>query len=77
MRRRWRLDAEGGRSSDGRYVVWAGGVLSRPLVPKLPGLDPFQGDIFHATEWNDRISLDGKAVAVDGAGATAIQVVPY
>ena len=52
-------------------------MLSRPLVPKLPGLDPFQGDIFHATEWNDRISLDGKAVAVDGAGATAIQVVPY
>lgn len=76
-RGRWSIEASDGRCWDARYVIWAGGVLSRPLVPKIPGLDTFEGEMFHTTEWNETTSLDGKAVAVVGGGATAIQVVPY
>lgn len=73
----WRVECRDGRRWEGRYLVWAGGILSRPLIPRLPGLDAFEGEMFHTALWPDEISLDGKAVAVVGGGATSIQVVPH
>jgi cation diffusion facilitator CzcD-associated flavoprotein CzcO len=51
--------------------------LSRPAIPKVPGLEHFAGESFHAADWHEGIRVEGKAVAVVGAGATAIQVVPH
>ena len=74
---RWHITARDGRHWVSRIVIWSGGLLSQPLVPSLPGMDQFEGEMLHTTEWNDAIDLDGKTVAVVGAGASAIQVVPY
>jgi 4-hydroxyacetophenone monooxygenase len=70
------------RTTDGRYrltaraVITAVGLLSRPKVPSLPGMDRFSGPLFHSAQWPDGVDLTGKRVAVVGTGASAMQIVP-
>lgn len=73
----WLTEARDGRRWKSRYVIWAGGLLSRPTIPDIPGKDLFEGESLHTTAWRDDIRLEGKSVAVVGGGATSIQVVPY
>lgn len=74
---RWLTEARDGRRWLSRFLIWAGGILSRPSIPGIPGRELFQGESLHTTEWRDDIRLEGKTVAVVGGGATSIQVVPY
>ena len=57
-------------------LVAAPGPLSEPSIPELPGIDDFEGTIFHTARWNHDHDLRGKRVAVIGTGASAIQAVP-
>jgi cation diffusion facilitator CzcD-associated flavoprotein CzcO len=74
---RWQVEAADGRSWQPRFVIWAGGLLSRPNVPDLPGREAFSGTIRHTAAWGDGVELRDKSVAVVGGGATSIQVLPY
>ncbi|WP_291048973.1 NAD(P)/FAD-dependent oxidoreductase [Herbiconiux sp.] len=76
-RARWRLSLSTGESIECRFLVSALGTLNQPLIPDLPGLDEFEGRIVHTAEWPADLDLAGKRVAVIGAGASAIQVVPH
>ena len=70
-----------------RFVVVANGPLSRPKFPGIPGIQDFQGHMFHTSRWdyaytggdtNGGLSkLADKKVGVIGTGATAIQCVPH
>ncbi|BBF99374.1 MULTISPECIES: flavin-containing monooxygenase [Pseudonocardia] len=71
----WTVTA-GGRSWRAPAVISAVGLFNTPKVPNLPGLDEFEGPIFHTADWPDDIDLTGKRVAVVGTGASAMQVVP-
>lgn len=73
----WRVRSEGGRTWIARYLIWAGGLFSQPSLPRVAGLETFTGESIHPSHWHDGIDLKGKRVAVVGAGATSIQVVPY
>jgi cation diffusion facilitator CzcD-associated flavoprotein CzcO len=42
----------------------------------VPGRDRFRGKTMHSSRWDRDYSLVGKAVAVVGTGASAIQIVP-
>ncbi len=57
-------------------VISAVGVLNRPKMPDVEGLDRFRGEIFHTARWPEGLSLEGKRVALVGAGASAMQVGP-
>jgi len=57
-------------------LIAAGGPLSEPSMPDVPGLDSFPGAIFHSARWDHETDLTGKRVAVVGTGASAIQIVP-
>ena len=57
-------------------VVMASGALSDPILPDIPGLDAFNGPMFHSAQWNHELDLRGKRVAVIGTGASAIQFIP-
>lgn len=59
-----------------RHLVAATGALSSPSIPRLPGLDEFEGEVFHSARWRHDIPLAGKRVAVVGTGASAVQFVP-
>ncbi|MEE1929480.1 NAD(P)/FAD-dependent oxidoreductase [Streptomyces sp. TRM 70351] len=57
-------------------VVSATGPLSDPKIPDVPGLDGFEGKVFHSAQWDHDYDLRGKRVAMIGTGASAIQIVP-
>lgn len=59
-----------------RFAIMAGGPMHQPVLPKIKGLETFKGTQFHSAEWNHDFDLNGKKVAVVGAGASAIQFVP-
>ena len=46
-------------------------------MPNLPGLEQFQGPLFHSAQWRHDVDLTGKSVAVIGTGASAIQFIPH
>lgn len=57
-------------------IVSAVGQLNRPQIPDFPGRERFRGPAFHAAQWEDGHALEGKRIAVVGAGATAFQLIP-
>ena len=52
------------------------GPLTEPKIPDIPGLEDFEGAVFHSARWNHDYDLAGKRVASIGTGASAIQYVP-
>jgi cation diffusion facilitator CzcD-associated flavoprotein CzcO len=74
-RRKWLLDTSAG-PHEADVLVTACGQLSVPKVPRLPGLDGFEGPAFHTAEWRHDADLAGKRVALVGTGCSAIQVGP-
>ena len=72
----WRVETSQGEPFTARSLVLGMGPLSRPAIPKIPGLDRFEGRAFHSAEWDHSYDLRGKRVAVIGTGASAIQFVP-
>jgi cation diffusion facilitator CzcD-associated flavoprotein CzcO len=72
---RWHIE-----TSQGLFVaqvlIAATGALSDPSIPSLPGLESFQGKVFHSARWDHSYDLSGRRVAVIGTGASAIQFVP-
>lgn len=74
--RRWRLRAGDGRLFTARVVVSAVGALHVPKPAAIQGLETFAGPSFHSALWRHDVALDGKAVAVIGTGASAIQLIP-
>jgi len=76
----WRVEwvASSGQAHTGhaRALVSAVGLLTRPVIPALPGLAGFAGPVFHSAQWDHGVDLRGKRVAVIGTGASAIQFVP-
>lgn len=76
-KREWTVSLEGGETVTARAVVAGLGGLSRPSIPTLPGVEKFEGAVFHSARWRHDVPLDGKKVAVVGTGASAVQIVPY
>ncbi|HEY1358784.1 MAG TPA: NAD(P)/FAD-dependent oxidoreductase, partial [Thermoleophilaceae bacterium] len=73
--RRWTLQT-GGDEVTADVLVGGMGGLSEPSVPDLPGLDSFEGTMFHSAHWDHDHDLRGERVAVIGTGASAVQFVP-
>jgi cation diffusion facilitator CzcD-associated flavoprotein CzcO len=74
-RRRWLAQTSVGDYA-ARVLVSATGPWSEPVVPDLPGLESFEGKVFHSSRWDHEHQLEGAKVAVIGSGASAVQFVP-
>ncbi|WP_457966969.1 NAD(P)/FAD-dependent oxidoreductase [Arthrobacter sp. D1-29] len=73
----WTVGYADGTGVKTRYLALATGMLSHPVFPNFPGLDSFTGAAVHTGLWPEEgIDLEGKRVAVFGAGSSAVQVVP-
>jgi cation diffusion facilitator CzcD-associated flavoprotein CzcO len=72
---RWRIATSAGDFS-AQALISATGPWSEPVIPRIPGLDTFAGEVFHSSRWNHEHPLDGARVAVVGTGASAVQFVP-
>ena len=75
----WRVRAtgpEGERVWSANAVITAVGLLSRPNIPRVPGIEDFAGEWFHTARWPGSLEVAGKRVAVVGSGCTGYQLVP-
>ena len=72
---RWQVDTSQGPLT-ARVLIGANGPLTEPSAPDIPGLQSFEGTLFHSARWNHDHDLSGERVAVIGTGASAIQFVP-
>ncbi len=73
----WRVCTEGGDTWRCTYLITAIGCLSAANVPRIAGLDDFQGQWFHTGLWpHEGVDFSGKRVAVIGTGSTGIQAIP-
>lgn len=79
--------SKGPRQVRSDFIVLAAGILVHPKLPRIPGIEGFNGHMFHTARWDYDYTggsqfdltlrgLKDKRVAIIGTGATAIQVVP-
>jgi cation diffusion facilitator CzcD-associated flavoprotein CzcO len=73
---RWTVRTRSGDEVVARFVILATGPLHVPAIPDLPGLDRFEGRVFHSARWDHGYDLTDKVVASIGTGGSAIQYVP-
>lgn len=76
----WRLtikDLETGKTIEdsANFFINAGGVLNHWKWPDIPGLQDFQGKLLHSAAYEEGYPLEGKKVAVIGAGSSGVQIV--
>jgi 4-hydroxyacetophenone monooxygenase len=57
-------------------VISCVGQLNQPKIPDIEGIDKFEGNLFHSSQWPEADVITGKKVAVVGTGASAFQIVP-
>ncbi|MEY4764856.1 MAG: hypothetical protein RI907_1529 [Pseudomonadota bacterium] len=72
----WTVILTNGQALQARHLVTATGQLSRPVYPKIEGIDSFEGHVCHSAHWDHSHDLTRQRVAVIGTGASAIQFVP-
>ena len=72
----WTLTLADGRQVSCGILFTAIGMLSAPTLPRIEGIDSFEGRSFHTYHWpREPVELAGKKVAVIGTGATGVQVI--
>jgi cation diffusion facilitator CzcD-associated flavoprotein CzcO len=71
---RWRLRTATGEESTHDFIITAVGGLVHPRKPEIPGLEYFDGPVFHSAEWDHSVELAGKRIAVVGTGSTGMQL---
>jgi cyclohexanone monooxygenase len=84
---RWIVTTDRGDTMRARYLIQSTGVLNRPKLPAVEGIDTFKGHTFHTSRWDyaytgggpngDLTELRDKRVGIIGTGASAIQCVPH
>ena len=76
-KRLWSIETDKGEKVTTRYFVMAGGCISTAQVPKIDGLDSYEGESYHTGRWpHEKVSFQGKRIAVIGTGSTGIQAIP-
>lgn len=83
----WTIETDRGDAMTARHVVISAGVMDRPKLADLPGLESFAGKSFHTSRWDydytgggpsgGLTGLADKVVGIIGTGATAVQCVPH
>jgi cation diffusion facilitator CzcD-associated flavoprotein CzcO len=72
--RRWTATlnhaTDGERTLHPRHIVFANGVSSYPLIPDIPGLDTFAGDVIHSEGFDSGAPYAGKKALIIGTGSS-------
>jgi cyclohexanone monooxygenase len=84
--KRWLISTDRGDKISTRFVVSCLGLLSTPKLPKIPGIQDFQGHTFHTSRWDydytggdqtgGLTGLSDKKIGFIGTGSTGIQAIP-
>ncbi|MBY0401815.1 NAD(P)/FAD-dependent oxidoreductase, partial [Myxococcota bacterium] len=75
--RSWSVETDAGERVTARFLVTAVGCLSAANVPKIPGLERFQGRSVHTGQWpSEGVDFTDQRVGLVGTGSTGIQATP-
>ena len=73
----WEIETDQGDRVTAQYLITGIGCISAGNVPKIKGLDSFEGDWYHTGAWpHDPVDFSGKRVAVIGTGSSGVQSIP-
>lgn len=74
----WRISTEDGHCVSATYFISGVGCLSAANIPKLPGLESFEGKWYHTGQWprDEKVDFTGKRVGVIGNGSSGVQSIP-
>ena len=59
---------------DANAIISAAGIFNAPKMPDIKGLETFEGDMFHTTEWDHSVPLEGRRIGQIGTGSTGVQL---
>jgi len=57
-------------------LISASGLFNAPNLPDIPGIEEYQGRMFHTTAWDHDYDYSDKNVALIGVGSTGAQLMP-
>lgn len=77
--KQWRVEAKNCASGEmevyfADFLVMATGENDQPFIPKLHGLETFEGDIIHSTHYKCGAKYRGKTVLVVGSGNSGMEI---
>lgn len=73
----WRVTTDRGEEVLARFLITGIGHLSiAKFVPDIPGLDTFEGEWHHTSNWPENVDFEGKRVGIIGTGSTGVQAIP-
>ncbi|WP_209123292.1 NAD(P)/FAD-dependent oxidoreductase [Alkalihalobacillus sp. BA299] len=74
---RWKIETDAGTKYSAKYFITGVGCLSAANVPNFKGLDSFEGEWYHTSQWpKEKVDFTGKRVGVIGTGSTGVQAIP-
>jgi cyclohexanone monooxygenase len=73
----WRIRTGEGWTTASDVLITGLGMFNKMRWPDIPGLDDFAGVTVHSGAWPESgLDLEGKAIAVIGSAASAVQMIP-
>jgi cyclohexanone monooxygenase len=74
----WSVTTSDGKTVATRFVMLATGMLSATNVPQIPGLEAFEGPVYHTGAWpHEPVDFAGRRVGVIGTGSSGMQLIPH
>ena len=75
--KRWHIETDRGDKVSAKFCIMAVGCLSAPNRPKFPGIEDFEGPVYHTGEWpHEGVDFTGLRVGVIGTGIVGDPVDP-
>lgn len=73
----WVFETENGDTYRARHFLSAAGPITTPIMPDIPGIDEFKGQVIHTARWPERDpDFAGKRVGIVGTGSSGVQAIP-
>jgi cyclohexanone monooxygenase len=70
----WVVETDKGDVYEAPVFISGAGALSEPILPDIPGIRTFKGELYHTGRWPKQpVDMKGKRVAVLGTGSTGVQ----
>jgi cation diffusion facilitator CzcD-associated flavoprotein CzcO len=70
----WSVETSDGEQIRADVLIDATGPLHIKNYPQIPGLERFEGAMFHSADWDHGVDLVGKRIGVVGNGSTGVQM---
>ena len=72
--KKWLIKTKEGQEYRAKWLISATGTSFKQHIPDFPGKDKYKGEFHHSALWPEDLKIEGKKLAVIGAGSSGVQV---